>query len=96
MRPLIDEQFNEKAMVSATSPALLLLCGDMRCYCLLETPLEAHLRVSALPQTPSVDDGGVVSVLWRWVSKGIECFLTLFHVVEAGQSVLVHDQIIHY
>lgn len=36
---------NTKTMVSASSPALLLLCGDMRCYRLLETPLEAHLRV---------------------------------------------------
>ena len=32
-------------MVPATSPALLLLCGDMRCYRLLETPLDAHLKV---------------------------------------------------
>lgn len=33
-------------MVSATSPTLLLLCGDMRCYRLLETPLDSHLKVN--------------------------------------------------
>lgn len=46
LRPTVSEHFIRKTMVSATSPALLLLCGDMRCYLLLETPLEAHLKVS--------------------------------------------------
>lgn len=39
------EHFDRKTMVPATSPALLLLCGDMRGYRLLETPLDAHLEV---------------------------------------------------
>lgn len=45
------EHFNRKTMVPATSPALLLLCGDMRCYRLLETPLDAHLKVQPAPGT---------------------------------------------
>lgn len=44
-RPETGEQLKRKTMISATSPALLTLCGDMRCYRLLETPLEDHLKV---------------------------------------------------
>ncbi|CAM9806959.1 unnamed protein product, partial [Ectocarpus sp. 8 AP-2014] len=49
VRPVAREHFSRKTMVPATSPALLLLCGDMRCYRLLETPLEAHLKLSLSP-----------------------------------------------
>ncbi|CAN0438680.1 unnamed protein product, partial [Ectocarpus sp. 13 AM-2016] len=44
VRPVAREHFSRKTMVPATSPDLLLLCGDMRCYRLLETPLDAHLK----------------------------------------------------
>ena len=33
---------------------LLLLCGDMRCYRLLETPLAHHLRTTLLPSLTPV------------------------------------------
>lgn len=49
LRPMAREHFNTKTMVAATSPSLLLLCGDMRCYRLLETPLQKHLKVSLPP-----------------------------------------------
>ncbi|CAM9509911.1 unnamed protein product, partial [Hapterophycus canaliculatus] len=49
LRPEAREHFDRKAMLPATSPSLLLLCGDMRCYRLLETPLDAHLKLSLSP-----------------------------------------------
>ncbi|CAM9550109.1 unnamed protein product, partial [Sphacelaria rigidula] len=45
-RPETGEQLRRKTMIAATSPALLMLCGDMRCFRLLETPLEDHLKMS--------------------------------------------------
>lgn len=62
LRPMASEHFNRKTMVPATSPALLLLCGDMRCYRLLETPLDAHLKVPN-PKAQCINMASVVVTL---------------------------------
>ncbi|CAM9177491.1 unnamed protein product [Discosporangium mesarthrocarpum] len=51
LRSEATEYFKTKTMVSATSPSLLFLCGDMRCYRLLSTPLAAHLQHSLSPES---------------------------------------------
>lgn len=67
------EHFNRKTMVPATSPALLLLCGDMRCYRLLETPLDAHLKVKLLECTTK-SSPGCLAHLYKVETLGMYAF----------------------
>ncbi|CAM9109976.1 unnamed protein product [Choristocarpus tenellus] len=77
LRSVASEYFKKRMMVSATSPDLLFLCGDMRCYRLLETPLAVHLKHALSPDCPRAEPSLLCKRVKEAWAKGFHIILIM-------------------